>query len=170
MSWAWTGRSNRRDFLNGASIAIAGAVLAPGASEAQGKEALPAPAASPFIEGSQSQETYYPPTRTGMRGSHPGSFEVAHEMRFGKTWDDAQETGEAYDLIVVGGGLSGLGAAYYFRKAMPEARVLVLDNHDDFGGHAKRNEHVVDGARSSATEARRSSRGAYTYEGPGVAP
>ena len=156
---------NRRDFLNGASIAIAGAVLAPGASEAQGKEALPAPAASPFIEGSQSQETYYPPTRTGMRGSHPGSFEVAHEMRFGKTWDDAQETGEAYDLIVVGGGLSGLGAAYYFRKAMPEARVLVLDNHDDFGGHAKRNEHVVDGRQVIGYGGTTFITGAYTYEG-----
>ena len=156
---------NRRDFLNGASIAIAGAVLAPGASGAQGKEASPAPAASPFIEPSPSQETYYPPTRTGMRGSHPGSFEVAHEMRFGKTWDDAQETGEAYDLIVVGGGLSGLGAAYYFRKAMPEARVLVLENHDDFGGHAKRNEHVVDGRQVIGYGGTAYITGAYTYEG-----
>ena len=156
---------NRRDFLNGASIAIAGAVLAPGASGAQGKEASPAPAASPFIEGSPSQETYYPPTRTGMRGSHPGSFETAHEMRFGKTWDEAQETGEAYDLIVVGGGLSGLGAAYYFRKAMPEARVLVLDNHDDFGGHAKRNEHVVDGRQVIGYGGTAFITGAYTYEG-----
>src|SRR5581483_10899419 len=51
------------------------------------------------------------------------------------------DTGESYDLIVVGGGISGLAAAYYFRKiAGPKARVLVLDNHDDFGGHAKRNE------------------------------
>ena len=157
---------NRRDFLNGASLAIAGAVLAPGASEAQRREASPAAAASPSIEPSPSQETYYPPTRTGMRGSHPGSFEVAHEMRFGKTWDEgAQDTGEAYDLIVVGGGLSGLGAAYYFRKAMPEARVLVLDNHDDFGGHAKRNEHVVDGRLVIGWGGTTYITGAYTYEG-----
>ena len=156
---------NRRDFLNGASIAIAGAVLAPGASGAQGREASPAPAASPFIEPSRSQETYYPPTRTGMRGSHPGSFETAHEMRFGKTWDEAQETEEEYDLIVVGGGLSGLGAAYYFRKAMPEARVLILENHDDFGGHAKRNEHVVDGRQVIGYGGTAYITGAYTYEG-----
>ena len=156
---------NRRDFLSGTSIAIAGAVLAPGTSEAQGREASPAPAASPFIEGSPSQETYYPPTRTGMRGSHPGSFEVAHEMRFGKTWDEAQETGEEYDLIVVGGGLSGLGAAYYFRKAMPEARVLILENHDDFGGHAKRNEYVVDGRQVIGYGGTTYITGAYTYEG-----
>ena len=156
---------NRRDFLNGASIAIAGAVLAPGASGAQGREASPAPAASPFIEGSPSQETYYPPTRTGMRGSHPGSFEVAHEMRFGKTWDDAQETGEAYDLIVVGGGLSGLAAGYFYKKALPGSSVLILDNHDDFGGHAKRNEHEVDGRQVIGYGGTAYITGAYTYEG-----
>ncbi len=51
------------------------------------------------------------------------------------------DTGELYDLVVVGGGVSGLAAAYFFRKeAGPDARILVLDNHDDFGGHAKRNE------------------------------
>src|SRR5581483_9965420 len=87
---------------------------------------------------------YYPPALTGLRGSHPGSFEVAHTVRDGTLWQDSgkiDDTGESYDLIVVGGGISGLAAAYYFRKiAGPKARVLVLDNHDDFGGHAKRNE------------------------------
>ena len=155
----------RRDFLNGASIAIAGAVVAPGAAGAQGRDASGAPAAPLLIDRSPSQETYYPPTRTGMRGGHPGSFEVAHEMRVGKTWDEAQETGEAYDLIVVGGGLSGLGAAYYFRKAMPEARVLILENHDDFGGHAKRNEHVVDGRQVIGYGGTAYITGAYTYQG-----
>ena len=75
----------------------------------------------------------------GMRGSHPGRSTwliACGTARRGTTRRNREE----YDLIVVGGGLSGLGAAYYFRKAMPEARVLVLDNHDDFGGHAKRNE------------------------------
>jgi spermidine dehydrogenase len=46
---------------------------------------------------------------------------------------------------VVGGGISGLAAAPFFRKANPDARILILDNHDDFGGHAKRNEFDVDG-------------------------
>ena len=49
-----------------------------------------------------------------------------------------------YDLIVVGAGISGLSAAYYFLKDRPNAEVLILDNHDDFGGHAKRNEFQVD--------------------------
>ena len=83
----------------------------------------------------------YPPSKTGMRGSHDGSWEVAHDMRDGKQWPDATDDGEAYDLIIVGGGISGLSAAYFFRKlAGANSRILILDNHDDFGGHAKRNE------------------------------
>ncbi len=83
-----------------------------------------------------------------MRGSHEGSFEVAHQMRDGRPVDlaGAAHTGETYDLVVVGGGLSGLAAAYYFvANVGRSAQVLVLDNHDDFGGHAKRNEFVVGG-------------------------
>ncbi len=80
-----------------------------------------------------------------MRGSHDGSWEVAHSLRDGRTWEGV-ETGESYDLVVVGGGISGLSAAYFYRKAMGnDARILVIDNHDDFGGHAKRNEFVHEG-------------------------
>jgi spermidine dehydrogenase len=76
-----------------------------------------------------------------MRGSHAGSFEVAHALRNGEAWADAVDSGESYDLVVVGGGLSGLAAAFAFRRSVGKsARILVLDNHDDFGGHAKRNE------------------------------
>ena len=79
-----------------------------------------------------------------MRGSHPGSFETAHSLRDGTFWESAgkpEDTGESYDLIVVGGGISGLAAAHFYRKATGnKARILILDNHDDFGGHAKRNE------------------------------
>jgi spermidine dehydrogenase len=124
----------RRDFLNGMAIG-AGGVLAsawlPGMLDAQtaatGQDAL----------------GYYPPTLTGMRGSHPGSFETAHAVRDGDFWEKAGkpvDTGENYDLIVVGGGISGLAAAYFYRKQTPSVRILILDNHDDFGGHAKRNE------------------------------
>ena len=69
-------------------------------------------------------------------------------MRDGAFWKSAaapQDTGEEYDLVVVGAGISGLTAAHVFRKARPDARVLVLDNHDDFGGHAKRNEFTHSG-------------------------
>jgi spermidine dehydrogenase len=88
----------------------------------------------------------YPPALTGMRGQHPGSFEVAHAFaregrRFGI--DDAPSE-ETYDLVVVGGGISGLAAAWFYRRAVgAAARILILDNHDDFGGHAKRNEFAA---------------------------
>jgi spermidine dehydrogenase len=120
----------RRDFVNGVSVAAAGALALPASLEAQQFAPEQAP-------------DYYPPSRTGMRGDHPGSFEVAHQLRDTRTVDlgSVVHTNETYDLVVVGGGLSGLGAAYYFlQNAGRAARVLILDNHDDFGGHAKRNE------------------------------
>ncbi|MEH6587042.1 MAG: FAD-dependent oxidoreductase [Halioglobus sp.] len=84
----------------------------------------------------------YPPVRTGMRGSHPGAFEGAHALaRDGKIFSNPTDLNEQYDLIVVGGGISGLAAAYYYRQRFgANAKILLLENHDDFGGHAKRNE------------------------------
>jgi len=122
---------SRRDFLNGISVAV-GSSLLPSASNAD-------------VPGAQDLAGYYPPQLSGMRGSHPGSFEAAHQVRDGASWD-SEDSGEQYDLVVVGGGISGLCAAYFFRQAAGRnARVLVLDNHDDFGGHAKRNEFNIDG-------------------------
>ena len=79
-----------------------------------------------------------------MRGSHAGSWETMHDRVAGASWPRSDPE-EHYDLVVVGGGLSGLAAAYFHRRENPGARVLVLDNHDDFGGHAKRNEFRIDG-------------------------
>jgi spermidine dehydrogenase len=94
----------------------------------------------------QDQPDYYPPTRQGMRGSHPGSFEGAHALRDGTLKiGDARHVDSAYDLVVVGGGISGLAAAYFYRATRPAARILILENHDDFGGHAKRNQIEVNG-------------------------
>jgi spermidine dehydrogenase len=93
----------------------------------------------------QDQPGYYPPLLNGMRGSHPGSFEVLHALRDGSTAVTPVDTGERYDLVVVGAGLSGLAAAHFFRAVRPDARVLLLDNHDDFGGHARRNEFAGHG-------------------------
>ena len=126
----------RRDFLNGVAI---------GAGAATAESFLPslvwAGAAGEIAP--QDRPGYYPPALTGLRGSHVGSFEAAHNLRDGNFWKSAGkpiDTGEAYDLIIVGGGISGLAAAYFWRAQKPDARVLILDNHDDFGGHAKRNE------------------------------
>jgi spermidine dehydrogenase len=125
----------RRDFLNGVSIAVGASLLA---GNPTWLEAFGVPA-SPFAQ--ERDPGYYPPAKTGMRGSHDGSWEVAHDLRDGKSWADSVDDGESYDLIVVGGGISGLAAAYYYRKlAGKQSKILILDNHDDFGGHAKRNE------------------------------
>ena len=129
-------RITRRDFLNGVALTI-------------GAAALPSSlflGCSPHLEPEQSPD-YYPPALTGLRGSHPGSFETAHSLRDGTFWQHAGtpvDTKETYDVVVVGGGISGLSAAHFFHKiAGAKSRILILDNHDDFGGHAKRNEFRV---------------------------
>jgi spermidine dehydrogenase len=123
----------RRDFLQGALVAAATTLTGP---------LLKAYAA----DAVEKAGGYYPPALTGMRGSHPGSFEEAHALRDGRKPPTATDTGEVYDLVVVGGGISGLSAAHFFRKrTSATARILILDNHDDFGGHARRNEFQLGG-------------------------
>ena len=123
---------SRRDFLNGAAAVTATGTI-PGCSIGDSVDA---------------EVASYPPGRTGLRGSHPGSYEAAHEL----AWQGRQDWGrvqdaesDVYDLVVVGAGISGLAAAYLYRQKNPDARILILDNHDDFGGHAKRNEFELDG-------------------------
>ncbi len=89
-------------------------------------------------------DDYYPPSLTGLRGSHDGSWEVMHSRVLGKKWPTTSYE-EKYDLAVVGAGISGLTAAYHYQKKHPQAKILVIDNHDDFGGHAKRNEFNING-------------------------
>jgi spermidine dehydrogenase len=134
----------RRDFLNGVAVGVGGTLVGVGF----GKETLLAAAALDEFAPEKAPD-YYPPARQGMRGNHDGTFTFAHRLRDGEGADsfgEAANTGESYDLIVGGGGISGLAAAYFFRKrAGKNARILILDNHDDFGGHAKRNEFHAGG-------------------------
>jgi spermidine dehydrogenase len=139
----------RRDFLNGVSVGVGGAVVsATGVSKVFDPETLLAAAALDEISA-QNAPGYYPPAKMGMRGNHDGSFTFAHLVRDGQAWSELGKeaaTGESYDLIVVGGGISGLASAYFYRqRAGKNARILILDNHDDFGGHAKRNEFQAGG-------------------------
>lgn len=116
----------RRDFLDGLALTVAAGLTPLGQLSAQ-------PAQDP-------------PARAGLRGHHAGSFEAAHAMRDGEAPSFAGlPVEDDFDLVVVGAGISGLAAAHFFRKRRPNARILILDNHDDFGGHAKRNEFIVDG-------------------------
>ncbi len=118
----------RRDFLNGAALAVGAGLL-------------------PWQLVIAAQQVGYPPALTGLRGSHAGSFEVAHQMGWEKKVFDTDQlpVQEEYDLVVVGAGISGLAAAWFYRERHPQARILLLDNHDDFGGHAKRNEFRAGG-------------------------
>ncbi|NOR19060.1 MAG: FAD-dependent oxidoreductase, partial [Xanthomonadales bacterium] len=124
---------SRRDLLNGMGF-LAGSSLLPGTALANAMLAA---------EAAGHGEVSFPPARTGLRGNHPGSFDIAHKLAreghsdWGKTLEPDTDT---YDLVVVGAGVSGLSAAWFYQKANPGARILILDNHDDFGGHAKRNE------------------------------
>ena len=130
---------SRRDFLNGAAIALAGVATLPVRNVlalGQGEKSTAITALSP---------DYYPPKLTGIRGSHKGSFEVAHQLAWaGQKPDRYEPLEEEYDLVIVGGGISGLAAAYFYRQQHGiDKKILILDNHDDFGGHAKRNEFQV---------------------------
>ena len=119
---------NRRDFINGFALSIAaGSSLSPLEILANQKNGL--------------NTSHYPPALMGMRGSNPGSFEVAHALAWGgaKFNNPKHQTDDDYDLVVVGGGISGLSAAYFFQQRYGnDAKILILDNHDDFGGHARR--------------------------------
>jgi spermidine dehydrogenase len=141
---------SRRDFMNGVALSLAaGTTLSP-------LEIL--------ARQSDIGNEYYPPALTGIRGSHVGSFEVAHAISWAGTKfpTPSELTDDLYDLVVVGGGISGLSAAKFYRDRFGrDVRILILDNHDDFGGHAKRNEFNVDGKTLVGYG------GSQTIDGPG---
>jgi spermidine dehydrogenase len=130
----------RRDFMNGAAIGIAGAYTAFHGSGMLGQSASSAPALT---------ADSYPPLRSGLRGNYPASISEFDNIRSGK-YDNFPvpdaDIQESYDLVIVGGGISGLSAAHFYRKALGEdQRILILDNQDDIGGHAKRNQFEYGG-------------------------
>jgi spermidine dehydrogenase len=129
------GEITRRDFVNGTLVAAGASML-------------------PFGCASQTvSETFdpvsYPPAMTGLRGNHPGSYTDAHGKALAKRsyWGPTTKLQEQYDLIVVGAGISGLSAAFFYQQEHgKDKKVLILDNHDDFGGQCTRNEHAIGGS------------------------
>jgi spermidine dehydrogenase len=121
-------RITRRDFLDGVALTV-GAGLAP---------------VDVFAGGAST--VAYPPALTGLRGQHAGAFEAAHTLAFEHKHYrlGGRPVEEEYDCVVVGAGISGLSAAWFYRQRFgADARILVLDNHDEFGGHARRNEFTA---------------------------
>ncbi|KAB2851088.1 MAG: NAD(P)-binding protein [Hyphomicrobiaceae bacterium] len=116
----------RRDFLNGMALSVTAGFLP---------------------SRLMAADAPYPPALTGMRGLTDEAFKTIHGLALsGEKFDiDPLAPAESYDLIVVGAGLAGLTAAFAYRQRRPKARILILDNNDDFGGHARRTEHTVSG-------------------------
>ncbi|MBZ5557007.1 MAG: NAD(P)/FAD-dependent oxidoreductase [Acidobacteriia bacterium] len=125
-------RIPRRDFLNGVALSVA----------ALGLRGAPIDL---FAQGAAE----YPPSLTGLRGNYPdavGAFGPMGQGAYRQFPALDADTNETHDLVIVGAGISGLAAAHFWRRALGASqKILILDNHDDFGGHAKRNEFTYRG-------------------------
>lgn len=133
----------RRDFLDGVAKVIGGSVAATAAARVHAAHPdLGSPTSTSQLPPPGAAE---PPLRQGMRGFDDAAMQAGHALRDGRTFDSGNDTGEFYDLVIVGAGMAGLSAAYFHRKQIPGARILVLEGCDDFGGHARRVEFEVDG-------------------------
>lgn len=141
----------RRDFINGVLVGAGGSLLT-GCVSSDAGDASGGTAEA----GGRSSTDYNPWTGPGGVGdyavSNGNTWEVVqagHQIRdYGPGVAGAVDDGEHYDLVIVGGGFSGVGAAYRFLdETGGRGRCLVLDNHPVFGGEAKENRFEVDGHR-----------------------
>jgi spermidine dehydrogenase len=144
------GSTTRREFVEGVVGTLVGAAAIAGNSPASAAVPNPGPSApttanGPAVPPSSVAAADYPPSLQGIRGQIQSAMEAGHALRGGAAMFAAEQLEESYDLVVVGAGMSGLAAAYFFRKALPNAKVLILEGCDDFGGHARRNEFKVGG-------------------------
>lgn len=142
----------RRDFIYGGSLVLGGAVAG---CDAERPPVVVDTGDYSFAVG----DDWYGPGGSGdyasSHGNTPGLVKDAHEIRAGRYSlrpRDAIDTGESFDVVIVGGGIAGLSAAHHFNRLNPSGRALVLDNHPMFGGEAKRNDFVVNGVRISGPQ------------------
>ena len=133
----------RRDFIDSAGRIAAATLLSTTSGLAAASANTAVATGSPTAE--QLRTETYPPLLQGIRGQNQSAMSAAHLIRDGQSLPAGEDSGELYDLVVVGAGMSGLSAAYFYRKTLPSAKILVLDGCDDFGGHARQNEFEVGG-------------------------
>lgn len=122
----------RRDFLKIAMVG-AGALMMPGCSGVNSD--LPF---DPVIPATP---------HTVVGGDSADNVAACHNFWWKRLSKRATDTAEEYDLVIVGAGLGGLTAAFYYHLERPEAKILLLDGHADFGGEAQRNEMTIKGQR-----------------------
>lgn len=90
---------------------------------------------------------YYLFVFIGLCGSYLGVFEVVYQMGWEKKIFDVDYLliEEEYDLVVVGGGISGFVVVWFYCEWYFVVCILVIENYDDFGGYVKCNEFQVGG-------------------------
>lgn len=138
----------RRDFIGSSLIGTGAALMyarAPAFIGRAGAQTMPHPLSGmgPDWTGPGGIGDY-----SKANGNTHEVINDGHGIRNGdyeKMFKDAIASNETYDLVVVGGGFSGLSAAYRYHEDRPRGSVLILDNHAIFGGEAKQNEFEVDG-------------------------
>jgi spermidine dehydrogenase len=137
--------TTRREFVEGVVGTLVGAAALATVPPASAMPSNPSSSSPSITPSALPTAADYPPSLQGIRGQIQSAMEAAHSLRDGARVPAGDEMDEIYDLVVVGAGMSGLAAAYFFRKALPNAKVLILEACDDFGGHARRNEFNVGG-------------------------
>lgn len=167
----------RRQYLDGMAIGAAGlaaAAASPGLTGAQAATMSRPIAPLPIAPG------YYPPRSTGITGQpdsvidgivqidgFPNPTDV-HDASGGPgIRQPSFNTGETYDVVIVGAGISGLSAAKYYRDRFgPDAKILLVDPLPDFGGHAHRNEFVTPNAVTGVDQMQLRTGGAVNLDSP----
>jgi len=138
----------RRDFLDGMALAVGGAAAAGPLAMAGPSFGSEGSGVKPLLQEDERLPANRP-RLTGLRGDQAQVYEFAHKLRDGKSWNSwgtVEDEKDSYDLLVAGAGISGLAAAYFYRQQFSEkSKILILDPHDDFGGHARRDEFEVSG-------------------------
>ena len=134
---------SRRDFVNGTLVGVGAALLGAPLPGYAARQAPPGIFNDPWT-GYGGVGDY-----AVSNGNVAAVREAAHLIRDGLTqamMPEVEDTGEEYDMVIIGGGFSGIGAAYQFHKKHGTTKkCLIIENHPVFGGEAKQNEFEVDG-------------------------